>query len=584
MKVTSNICIKSPVIIVMLVLLVSSCATRPTGHRENASPDVSDQFRNTGHIEQKEAHVSTSNSKLSTIPKLATTPSTLPPLPAQMATSYKYSVSAVNVPIEELLFTLAKDADLQLDLRSGVVGNISINAIQQSLEVILERVAESGGFVFQISHDSITISPDLPEWRNYKVDYVFIQKTSIDSIDMKMTVASNGRTGGSTSNVNVTSEHNFWTRLKENIEILAQPDPLEARREQDVLIQSDRLLQENGAEKITREERQAIAQSTNQINATIKRSINTLINPEAGVISVYTTNKKHRAIAQYIDDLQIRSQRQVLIEATVVEVELSDQYQAGINWSTLFKSGASSGILSQSVTPANLSTNSALAFNFTGLDWDLGIRLLQQFGTTKVLSSPKIMAVNNQTALLKVVNNEVYFTIQVSRESATTTSAGATTFETSVHTVPVGFMMSVTPFVSDDDSVSLNIRPTISRIVGYVNDPSPDLARESIVSRIPVIQEREMASVLKLNNRQTAVIGGLIEDINSNDKSAVPWVNQIPFFGDLFSYKDDKTTKSELVIFIRPVVIKNPDIDHGDLKFLSQFLKTGSNLTESNVR
>ena len=184
------------------------------------------------------------------------------------------------------------------------------------------------------------------------------------------------------------------------------------------------------------------------------------------------------------------------------------------------------------------------------------------------------MAVNNQTALLKVVNNEVYFTIEVNREAATATSAGTTTYETVVHTVPVGFMMSVTPFVSDDDSVSLNIRPTISRIVGYVNDPSPDLARENIVSQIPVIQEREMASVLKLNNMQTAVIGGLIEDTNANNKNAVPWVNDIPFLGDFFSYKDDNTTKSELVIFIRPIVVKNPDVDHGDLKSLRSFLKT----------
>lgn len=244
------------------------------------------------------------------------------------------------------------------------------------------------------------------------------------------------------------------------------------------------------------------------------------------------------------------------------------------------KSDEGRGILGQTlIPPAGLGSNSAVAFNFTGIggDWDLGIRMLQQFGNTKVLSSPKIMAVNNQTALLKVVNNEVYFTIEVNREAATTTSAGTTTYETEVHTVPVGFMMSVTPFVSDKDDVSLNIRPTISRIVGYVNDPSPDLARENITSRIPVIQEREMASVLKLKDNQTAVIGGLIEDSNMNDKNAVPWLNEMPVLGDLFSYKDDLATKSELVIFIRPIVVKNPDVDNGDLGSLRSFLKTERN-------
>lgn len=583
MEDTSRAPIKSFSFIVLMVsLLLSSCATSKFSQRENTSPEVDSQFKPSGHIEPK-LRPSSTNNLSNPIPSLAIKNYVLPPKPELNSVDNNYSVSAVNVPIDELLFKLAQDAKLQLDLRSGVVGNVSINAINQPLETILERISLSGGFIFKVDQDSIKVFPDLPEWKNYKVDYVYIQKSSTDNINMKMTVASNGRTGGSTSNVNVTSEHDFWTRLKENIEILAQPDPLEARREQDILIQSDRQQQANGAEKITREERRAVAQSSNQLNATIKRSINTLINPEAGVISVYTTHKKHKAIEKYIKDLENRSQRQVLIEATVVEVELSDQYQAGINWSTLLSSGAKKGLLTQTLIPANLTSNSALAFNFGGTDWDLGIRLLQQFGTTKVLSSPKIMAVNNQTALLKVVNNEVYFTIKVSRESATANSAGETTYETTVHTVPVGFMMSVTPFVSDDDSVSLNIRPTISRIIGYVNDPSPDLARESIVSRIPVIQEREMASVLKLNNRQTAVIGGLIEDINSNNKDSVPWINKIPFFGDLFSYKDDKSTKSELVIFIRPVVIKNPDVDHGDLKPLRNFLKTGVALNGSGT-
>lgn len=567
--------IKNPSFIILLLsATASSCAVPQSTQRQNASPPISEKFKTEGHIEKKSEPDQTVDNIPTSIPKLVAIKPVLPPKPIQDQVMKGYSVSAVNVPVDELLFKLAQDANKQLDLKEGVAGNVSINAINQPLDTILERLAESSGFVYRVDKNGIKIYPDLPEWRNYKVDYVFIKKTSIDNIDMKMTVASNEQTGGSTSNVNVSSEHDFWTRLKENIEILAQPDPLEARREQDVLLQSDRLLYADGVDNMTLEERLAVSQKSNPLNATIKRSINTLINPEAGVISVYTTDKKHKAISQYISDLKTRSQRQVLIEATVVEVELSDQYQAGINWSALLSDGANKGILAQSLIPANLVSNSALALDFASGDWDMGIRLLQQFGTTQVLSSPKIMAVNNQTALLKVVNNEVYFTIEVSREAATTTSAGTTTYETTVHTVPVGFMMSVTPFVSDDDSVSLNIRPTISRIVGYVNDPSPDLARENIVSRIPVIQEREMASVLKLNNRQTAVIGGLIEDIDSNDKDAVPWVNEVPFFGDLFAYKDEKTSKSELVIFIRPIVIKNPDVDHGDLKPLRKFLKS----------
>lgn len=203
--------------------------------------------------------------------------------------------------------------------------------------------------------------------------------------------------------------------------------------------------------------------------------------------------------------------------------------------------------------------------------------MLQQFGKTKVLSSPKIMAINNQMAMLKVVDNQVYFTIEA-ETSTDTTGGGAsiTTYTSTVHTVPVGFMMSVTPFVTEENQVSLNIRPTLSRIISYVEDPNPSLAQNNVVSRVPVIQEREMSSVLRLRNRQTAIIGGLIQDLHSNDKAGVPYLSSIPWVGDLFTYRDDQATKSELVVFIRPVVIKNPDVDHGDLQQLRPLLSSSS--------
>lgn len=543
-----NIMLKKRALVIMLTgTLMASCTTTSSVDRENMSPDVTEKFAVNGHISQK----LTPDSKdgQADIPAIVSKKTILPPMPSQNKDSKLYSISAVNVPVNELLFKLSQDAGRQLDLYTGVNGLVTINALNQDLDTILSRIAEQSGFIYEVDPRTIKIRPDKPYWKNYFVDYVNIQKTSQDTIDMKMSVggaALNGSTtstGGSAANIKLVSEHDFWPELEENLGRIVSPA--------------------------------AVAEGAPQ-SASDEGNANVVVNEETGVITIFASGVEHKAVETYIEDITSRADKQVLIEATVVEVELSDQYQAGIDWSTLLKSDDGTGVLGQSLIPATLSSGSAVAFNFTGIggDWDIGLRMLQEFGNTRVLSSPKIMAVNNQTALLKVVNNEVYFTIEVNREAATATSAGTTTYETEVHTVPVGFMMSVTPFVSDDDSVSLNIRPTISRIVGYANDPSPDLARESIVSRIPIIQEREMASVLKLNNRQTAVIGGLIEDSNTNDKNGIPWANDLPVVGDLFSYKDDNTTKSELVIFIRPIVVKNPDVDHGDLQSLRSFLKT----------
>lgn len=542
----------SPVLLATLAVLgLSSCATSEVT-REPVSPPVSSEFAVKGHITKQPV---ITGDQASGIPKLVTQPTIAPPKPEFLHTIRKYSISAINVPVKEILFKLAQDSDKQLDLHSGVDGTVTINALNQDLPTILKRMSDQLGFLYEVSEKSLVVRPDVPYWHSYEVDYVNIKKISQDSIDMKMAVggpsglgATAASSGGSAANIKITAEHDFWHELEENL---------------------SRLIQDS-------KEAQGTA-APNAQGVTINKNV--VVNEETGVVTVFGSGSVHRIVDKYLDQVMERASKQVLIEATVVEVELSDQYQAGIDWSTLVKTDDGNGVLSQNLINTTLGSNAALAFNFTGLggDWDLGVRMLQQFGKTKVLSSPKIMAVNNQTALLKVVNNEVYFTIEVNREAATSTSAGTTTYETEVHTVPVGFMMSVTPFVGNESDVSLNIRPTISRIVGYVNDPSPDLAKESIVSRIPVIQEREMASVLKLKDKQTAVIGGLIEDSNANDKNAVPWVNELPFVGDLFSYKDDNARKSELVIFIRPIVVKNPDVDNGDLSVLRDFLKTERN-------
>ncbi|MEO5860935.1 MAG: type II and III secretion system protein, partial [Burkholderiales bacterium] len=189
---------------------------------------------------------------------------------------------------------------------------------------------------------------------------------------------------------------------------------------------------------------------------------------------------------------------------------------------------------------------------------------LDSFGTTRVLSSPKLMVLNNQTAMLKVVDNVVYFSISAS-VTATTQGVSEKTFTTTAHSVPVGLVMSVQPQISDNDSVLINVRPTISRITSFVNDPNPDLANANVVSRVPQIQTREMESVLKVSNGQIAVLGGLMQDSVQKQRDGIPVLSRIPVAGDAFSFRDDANTKTELVIFLRPIVVREASVD-GDLR------------------
>jgi general secretion pathway protein D len=267
----------------------------------------------------------------------------------------------------------------------------------------------------------------------------------------------------------------------------------------------------------------------------------------------------------------------VLIEATVVEVTLNDRYQGGVDWSRItssLMSGLDGVNIEQQLLGSNLSSAPTFLMSYEDQNSDgtvisASVRLLNQYGDTQVLSSPKIMALNNQTSILKVVDNRVYFTIDVDISQNQTQSL--TTFETNIHTVPVGLVMSLVPYISDSEEVILNIRPTISRILRFVNDPNPALAQEGVISPVPEIQVREMESVLRLNNGQIAVIGGLMQDSSNKLSDGVPGLSRVPGLGEAFKYRDDQIQKTELVIFLRTTVIKEPGLD-GDLRQFREFL------------
>jgi MSHA type pilus biogenesis protein MshL len=534
----------------MVVITGLSGCNESAVKRDPIAPPVSDAFKPDGHILAKRkvedvVHQGASipsivNSRKPILPRLYSKPKS------------NYSLTAANVPVAELLFQIAKDAGKQIDIYSGLKGRATINALNQPLDRILDRLSDQSGFIYVMQGNTIVIKPDFPEWRNYNVDYVNINKTSEDKIQMKMNVSAGGTstsagTAGSSTTVSVKSEHNFWKRLESNIALLAQLDPYSA-----ITPPPEVTSGKSSAPVVTKN---------------TGMSQNTVINPEAGVISVYTTNKKHKAIKKYITDVTTRAQRQVLIEATVVEVKLNDKYQAGIDWSMFGGLGFTSDGAFTAISAATTTESSNILNQLS---------FLKTFGDSKVLSSPKIMAINNQTALLKVVNNLVYFTVDVNTTLATTTAPATSTYETEIHTVPVGFTMSVTPFVSENGDVTLNVRPTISRQVDEIEDPNPALSAENISSIIPIVQEKEMSSVLRLKDRQTAIIGGLIEDQNKQSRIGLPWLSDIPVVGDIFSQREDETIKTELVIFIRPIIIKNPDVDNGDLQQVGRFLNTSN--------
>ena len=311
--------------------------------------------------------------------------------------------------------------------------------------------------------------------------------------------------------------------------------------------------------------------------STFQEAASVIVNPESGIISVRASSRQHENIQEFLDQIMAAARRQVLIEATIAEVQLSDEFRQGVNWSAL-PLGRAGFSLKQTVA-GDLGSESAsmLELSYANAASRVGnirgtISLLESFGTVKILSSPKLSVLNNQSAVLKVIDNQVYFTIKADTTQNQTSTV--TSYTTTLNSVPVGLVMNVTPQIGDQDTVLLNVRPSISRIVGRVADPNPALAAANITSTIPIIRTREMESMIRIESGNIAVMGGLMEDSLQHIDDQLPGLAGIPFFGKLFQNQDHRGQKTELIVFLRPLVLHDASLD-GDFHHLSRLFHPG---------
>jgi general secretion pathway protein D len=315
----------------------------------------------------------------------------------------------------------------------------------------------------------------------------------------------------------------------------------------------------------------AAAQPLQLLVPAYREASSVIANRESGVIYVRATLKQHEKVQEFLDQVLANAKRQVLVEATVAEVQLNNQYQRGIDWSRL-RGGATGFQIQQSSagTPANIDTSAfVVGLGLGGLNFTGAVKLLESFGDVKVLSSPKLGVLNNQAALLRVTRDIVYFTITPATSSGTAAGGGTVvttpTFTTTPNIAAEGFMMSVLPQISEADTVVLNVRPTVRRRVDFAADPNPALVNANpALSRqnlIPVFETREFDSILRIQSGQLAVLGGLMQDSASTVEDTVPGLSSLPFFGQLFNQRRDENRKTELVIFLRATVIRDASLD-----------------------
>ena len=519
--------------------------------------------------------------------------STILPKPKPTARPETYSVVVNGVKVQELLFALARDAKLNIDVHPGITGTVTLNAIEQTLPQLLTRISKQADMRWELDGPNLIVMPDSPYLHTYRIDYVNMERTSTGTVGVSSQIgtgagsaggggATGGAGGGNSSSTMVlnTSNNKFWATLEKNIK--------------DILHETDKVLptgtpQPTLLQVVTGAPGTAPPAPTAP-NVNFREAAAVMINAEASLVIVRATSRQHEKIQEFLDQVMANVKRQVLIEATIAEVQLNNQYQQGIDWSALRTRGLTT-ISGNQISSGNVTTTpqfppginvtapgllpSAPAFpNLLTLAVSRGtniagvLQLLESFGNVRVLSSPKLSVLNNQTALLRVVDNIVYFNVQVTVVPGTTNSLPTVATNTTPVTVPVGFVMNVTPQISGDDTILLNVKPSTTRVVTFVNDPNPALI---IPNRVPQLRMREMESLIKVNSGQIAVLGGLIEDSVNDIEDTIPIINSIPIIGSLFSSRNRNNTKTELVVFLRPIVVRDPSID-GDFRAFREML------------
>jgi general secretion pathway protein D len=509
------------------------------------------------------------------------------PKPEPKPAPETYSVVVNGVPAQELLFALARDARINIDVHPGITGSVTLNAVDQTLPQLLERISRQVDMRYELNGQNLQVLPDTPYLRAYRVDFVTASR------NLKMQSQTNTQFGGgsasgtgtggsagggggtatgtgSTATVDVAANSQLWETLVQNI--------------QDIL----------GSGAPAKPAAGAAAPAGAAAAPAAQAAGNVIGNRESGVLLVRASSRQHAKVQEFLDSVMANVRRQVLIEATVAEVQLSNEYQRGIDWQRLrtgatqtgrpgFNTGQSGVEFNQisSGTPANIATNAFLLGGaVVSQNLNVAIKLLESFGNVRVLSSPKISVLNNQIALLRVTRDIVYFTITPSTTPVTVTGGVGgivvpPAFTTTPNVAAEGFMMSVLPQISEAATVVLNVRPTIRRRVDDAVDPNPALTTPNL---IPVFETREFDSMLRIQSGQTAVLGGLMQDSIENVEDTIPGVNKIPFFGKLFAQERKVTRKTELVIFLRVTVINDASVD-GDYAHFRNLLPTENFLT-----
>lgn len=451
-----------------------------------------------------------------------------------------------STPLKHVFFELGRQAGvgigLSSDISQGGVG-ILYSVHQLPFIDVVKDLCFLTDHRFQVQGNRVLVEPDVPYLMTYNVQFLNHIRKSENRISVSTDVFSplenQGRTeNGSDSVLSNQSLIDFWAELEGNLKlILPSQNPSSSKAPQSYTLHK-----------------------------------------QAGLIMILGTGQQHEHVREYLKKLKEASTTQVIIEAKIIEVTLDNEYKSGINWSQLGGDVHMTAPLGSLARPYSFkhpphSIPDQFTFAVEHEKFAAVLNLVKKFGTVRTLSNPRLTVMNNQPAMLKVATNEVFFHLEFERYFQAEGKPDIENISSDALTVPIGLVMIVQPSVNlETGEITMTLRPTLSRVQKEVEDPAVAIkSHQKVKSTIPVVQVRELDSVLKMKSGQILVMGGLMEDRSSYTSASVPVADSLPFLGELARGKDDDRKMTELVIFLTAHIVEDPFIMEADERIYNDY-------------
>lgn len=543
----------------LLVFLgaIGSCASPKASEKAAATHRAAPPMENLIETQQSPPRTAAKPGKPS---ELVLTQSDMTPK-SRRTKQQRFTISAQNVEVRTILFSLSQEIGQNILIDPDVNQLASVDLKDVTLNEALDGLLTPLKLTYQFDGSFIRVRPRRMETRTFSLNYIISQRQGSSNLESSSgsELTGGGISGGGSSssgNTRATSsivsqeEANIWQEIENGLQQIvgvSGPGGLSGTSSTTGASTTTPSGASSGA-STTQTAASASGSTAPAVNGFFA------INRQSGVIVVRSFPDVLMQVAEFLEAVEGSSHRQVFIQAKILEINLKDEYQLGVDWQTVNPINVLSETTSNFGDAATAATviqgATGLTYGLSNSKLNLVIDALSEQGSVTVLSSPKIATLNNQRAVIKVGTEDVFFIPTVS--PASQNQAAFTTFQP--NTVTIGIILDVVPQISADGSVMMSINTSISEKVG--NAISPDGQ-----NRVPILDVRESNSVVLAQNGQTIIIGGLMKNKTEKENDRLPILGDIPLLGRLFQKEKDFSNKTELIIMLTPEVMVGRKID-----------------------